>query len=167
VLGLLVAVFCAGAPFAAHAAGSWAYAASAREAHAQQAAVHEVTGTLLEKAPAWDGFAGAPGAAPEVPVRWRAPDGQLRTGKLFVPDGGEAGSTVTVWTNQAGRLADPPLRHSQVIDRAQVAEASVVGALGAVLIAIGWLAHRLFDRRRLAAWDADWLATEPRWSPRR
>jgi hypothetical protein len=167
VLGVLVAVFCVVTPFAAHAAGSWAYAASAREAQEQKAAVHKVTATLLEKAPPWNGFAGAPGAAPEVHARWRAPDGQPRTGQLYVPDGGPAGGTVTIWTNQAGQLTNPPLQHSQVTDRAQVAWASVVSGLAAVLIAIGWLVHRLFDRRRLAAWDADWLATEPRWSPRR
>jgi hypothetical protein len=167
VLGLLLAVFCVGAPLAAHAAGSWAYAVSARQAQVQRASLHQVKATLLEKAPAWDGFVSAPGAAPEVSARWLASDGQPRTGKLFVPDGGPAGGTVTVWTNQAGQLTDAPLRHSQVIDRAQVTEAAVVTGLAVALIVIGWLAHRMFNRRRLAAWDADWLATGPRWSPRR
>jgi hypothetical protein len=41
------------------------------------------------------------------------------------------------------------------------------GALAAALIIIGWLTRRALDRRRMAAWDADWLATGPRWTPRR
>jgi hypothetical protein len=167
VFGLLLVVFGVAAPFAAHAAGGWTYAVSVRQAQAQQATLHQVKATLLEKAPPWNGFANDPGAAPEVSAWWRAPDGKLRTGKLFVPNGGSAGSTVNVWTNRAGKLADPPLQHTQVVDRAQVTEAFAVAGLAAVLFAIGWLVRRVLNRRRMAAWDADWLATGPRWSPRR
>jgi hypothetical protein len=167
VVGLLLVAFGVGAPFVAHAAGTWTYDRSAREAQAQQATLHQVKATLLEKAPAWNGFVGAPGATPEVTARWRAPDGRLRTGELFVPEGGAAGSTVTVWTDKAGQLAGPPLRHTQVMNRAQVAETFAVACLAVVSIVIGWLARKELGRRRLAAWDADWLATGPRWSPRR
>ena len=45
VLGVLLAAFLAGAPFAAHSAGSWTYATSVREAQAQQAALHQVPAT--------------------------------------------------------------------------------------------------------------------------
>jgi hypothetical protein len=48
VLGMLLAAFLAGAPFAAHTAGSWTYAASTREAQAQRAALHQVPATLLQ-----------------------------------------------------------------------------------------------------------------------
>jgi hypothetical protein len=167
LFGLLVAAFGIGAPFAAHEAGSWTYTASAHEARVQQATLYPIQATLLQTAPAWNGYADSPGAAPEVSARWRAPDGQLRTGKLYVPDGKPAGSTVTVWSNQAGQLADPPLQRSQVINRVQIAEAFSVAGLAVILIMVGWLARRALDRRRLAAWDADWLATGPRWSPRR
>jgi hypothetical protein len=167
MFGVLLVVFGLTAPFAAHAAGSWAYAVSEQQAQAQQATLHQVKATLLEKADAWNGYANAPGAAPEVSARWRAPDGQPRTGKLFVPNGGAAGSTVTVWTNRAGQLTDPPLRRTQVVNRAQVTEALAVVGLAVVLFALGWLARRVLNRRRMAAWDEDWLATGPRWSPRR
>jgi hypothetical protein len=167
VFGLLLVVFGVAAPFAAHAAGSWSYAVSERQAQAQQATLHRVKATLLEKADPWNGYANAPGAAPEVSAWWRAPDGQLRTGKLFVPAGGPAGSTVTVWTNRAGQLTDPPLQRTQVASRAQVTEAFAVAGLAVVLFALGWLARQVLNRRRMAAWDADWLATGPRWSPRR
>jgi hypothetical protein len=35
------------------------------------------------------------------------------------------------------------------------------------VIIIGMLVRRALDRRRMAAWDRDWLATGPRWTPRR
>ena len=154
------------APFAAHAAGSWAYATSAREAQAQRASLHQVPATLLKAAPAWNAYANG-GGVPEVDARWRAADGQVRTGEVFVPAGAAAGSTVLVWTNRTGQLTGPPLGPTQLASRAQLAAAAAAGSLAVALIAAGWLARRSLDRRRLAAWDADWLATGPRWSPRR
>lgn len=166
VLGVLLAVFLAGAPFAAHAAGSWAYATSAREAQAQRASLRQVPATLLKPAPAWNAYANG-GGVPEVDARWRAADGQVRTGEVFVPAGAAAGSVVLVWTNQAGQLVGPPLGPTQLASRAQLAAAAAAGCLAVALIAAGWLARRSLNRRRLAAWDADWLANGPRWSPRR
>ena len=91
VLGALIAGFLAAAPFAAHAAGNWAYAASAREA----------------------------------------------------------------------------LSRAQLSARAQLAAELAIGTLAIAVAAVSWMTRRVLDRRRMAAWDADWLATGPRWSPRR
>ena len=80
ILGVLVAAGLAGAPLAAHAAASWTHAMSAREAHAQQAALHLVPATLLEPAqPEW--------VYSEANARWRAPDGHLMTGQVPAPVG--------------------------------------------------------------------------------
>ena len=163
VLVILLTAFLAGAPFAAHAAGSWTYAASAREAQAQQAALHQVRATLLQAAGPW----GLSEGGAEVPARWKAPDGQVRSGQIFVPAGAPAGSTVAVWVNQAGQLTDSPLQPSQVTGRAEMARVLAVAALAVALIVVGWAVRRALDRRRLAAWDAEWLATGPRWSSRR
>jgi hypothetical protein len=163
VLGVLLAAFLACAPFAAHAAGSWTYATSAREAQAQQAALRQVRATLLQAAVPWGlGEGGA-----EAQARWQAPDGQVRTGQVFVSVGAPAGSTVAVWVNGAGQLADSPLQHSQVTGRAEMARVLAVTGLAVVLILVGWAARWALDRRRLSAWDAEWLATGPRWSSRR
>ena len=135
-----------------------------REAQAQQAAFHQVPATLLQAALPWN--AGEAGS--EANARWKAPDGQVRTGQVFVPGGtAAAGSTVMIWTDQAGQLTDPPLLHSQVTGRMYLSEALAVAALAAVLITVGVAARWALDRRRLAAWDADWLSAGPRWSPRR
>jgi hypothetical protein len=163
MLGVLLAAFLAGAPFVAHAAGSWTYATSAREAQAQQQAMHQVRATLLQSAaPSSIGEGGA-----EAQARWKAPDGQTHTGQVFVTSGAPAGSTVTVWVNQAGQLTDSPLQHSQVTGRSQMARMLAVVAFGVTLIMVGWAARWALDRRRLAAWGAEWLATGPRWSSRR
>ncbi len=164
MLGLLVAVFLAGTPIAWHAAGSWAYAAYTREAQTERATLHEVRATLLQAAPGWS--ASGTGTAPDVKARWAAPNGQLRTGPVFVPNGLPAGNTVLVWTDQAGQLMDPPLQPTQVISRAQLARVLAVAVLAMALFIAGALAHIVLDRRRLAAWDADWLAKGPNWSRR-
>jgi hypothetical protein len=163
VLSVLVAAFLAGAPFAAQAAGSWTYATSTREAQAQQAALRRVPATLLQAAAPWSISEGGI----EAQARWKAPDGQTRTGEVFVLSGTAAGSTVMVWVNQSGQLADSPLQHGEVTARVVMARVLAVAALAVTLIVVGWAARWALDRRRLAAWDAEWLATGPRWSSRR
>ena len=161
ILGVLVAASLAGAPLAAHVAASWTYATSAREAHAQQAALHQVPATLLEPAQPLGVYNA------EASARWRAPDGHMVTGQVPVSVGSAAGSTVMVWTNQAGQLTDSPLNTSQVASRAELSEVLAVAGLAVMLIVVGMLVHWALNRRRLAAWDADWLATGPLWSQRR
>jgi hypothetical protein len=163
MLSLLLVAFLAGAPFVAHAAGSWTYAASAREARAQQADLRQVPATMLQAAAPWN--ISADGS--EANARWKAPDGQARTGQVFVPSGAPAGSTVMVWVDQAGQLTDSPLQGSQITGRAHLSEALAVAVLAIILITVGWLGRRTLDKRRLAAWDADWHVTGPRWTSRR
>jgi hypothetical protein len=167
VLGVLLAVFLAAAPFAAHATGSWAYATYARQAQAQRAVLRQVPATVLQAPTKLTAFPGAGVIPLGADARWRAPDGQARTGLVFVPVGATAGSTVLVWVDHAGRLADPPLGHAQLATRALLAEEAAVAVLAIALAVIGWLARRSLNRRRMAAWDAEWLATGPRWTPRR
>jgi hypothetical protein len=167
VLGALLATFLAAAPFAAYIAGSLAHATYAREAQAQRATLRQVPATLLQATPKITAYPGAGVIPLGVDARWRAPDGQVRTGLLFAPPGAAAGSTILVWVNHAGQQADPPLGRAQLATRARLAEELTVGVLAITLTVIGWLARRSLNRRRMAAWDADWLATGPRWTSRR
>ncbi|HYB15554.1 MAG TPA: hypothetical protein VEF71_08790 [Streptosporangiaceae bacterium] len=160
-LCMLLAGFLAGAPFVAHAAARWTYVTSAREAHAQQAALREVPATLLQAAQPIGVYNA------EANARWRAPDGHMVTGQVPVPIDAAAGSIVMVWTNQAGQLTASPLNASQVGSRAELAEVLAVAGLAVVLIVTGWLVHWALNLRRLAAWEAEWLANGPRWSQRR
>lgn len=167
VLGALFAAFLAVAPFAACAAGSWAYAASARQAQAQRTTLRQVPAALVLTP-----FHVAPYLATgydslSVDARWRAPDGRVRTGIVSRRYGATEGSTIPVWVDQAGRLSEPPLQRAQLVNRARSIEGATVGALCIAMIAARRLTRRVLYRHRMAAWDADWLATGPRWRSQR
>lgn len=163
ILAFLVAAFLAAAPFAIGAAGGYVHAVAARAQHSQIATRHRVDAVTTAAAPQPDNAYGAALIDPEVTVRWTAPDGKAGTGQLPVPPGTSAGTRIPVWTTNSGALAAPPLRSSEVSDLATMAEvgAGLVLAVTA-LLAIAAL-HGLMNRRRLAGWDADWLAAD---SPR-
>jgi hypothetical protein len=165
VLGALLAAVLVAAPFTAHAAGSWAHASAVRDAQVQRASLHQVTATLLGAAPVLSSYGSAANFA--VEARWRAPDGRVRTGELLVTAATAASHSTRIWVDRAGRLTGPPLSRDQVAGRAQLAVGVAVGGLAVLLITAAWLVRRGIDRRRMAAWDADWLANGPRWSPRR
>jgi hypothetical protein len=159
VAGLAVA-FLAGAPAAALAAGHVSDSIGSRVAHAQLAAWHRVPAVLLAAVPA------AGYDDNEVLARWAAPDGTRHTGTVSAPSGARAGRTVMVWVDAAGRLTWQPLQLWQVRDQAALAAALAPVVVGFILLCAAWLAHSALGRRRLAAWDADWRATEPQWTQR-
>ncbi len=158
VAGLAVALVVV-APLTAFAAGHVAYSIGSRTALAEQAAWHRAPAVLL---------AGAPGAGDDnqVPARWTALDGMRYTGQVPAPAGARAGRTVTVWVDAAGRLTGMPLQLSQVWDLVVLVTGLAALVTGLALLGIGQLAYAALGRRRLAAWDADWLATEPQWTRR-
>jgi len=163
--GALIVVFAVAAPLAGRAGASWEHAAAAREMRAQQTLIHDVPATLLQAVPAWD--PGLGGYLPEAQARWTAPAGRARTGWIFVAGGAAKGSTVHIWVNQTGALSDPPLQPSQITGRTQIAQWAAVAVLAAFLLTVWALVRRALDACRMAAWDAEWLANGPRWSPRR
>ena len=161
VAGLLVA-FLLLAPLAGVLAGRWADQAGLREQQ-QESGWRQVTATLVAPAPAEvlaEGWSIAP-------ARWTAPGGEGRYGTVPVLSGTQAGRRVHIWETANGWPAVRPLARSQI-------QVWIVGAAGlavfTVVLAVGLaavVAHILLYRRRLAAWDADWMATGPRWSQRR
>ena len=164
VLAVLIIAFAAAAPFAAQAAGAWVHAIAHRVQVTQQASWHQVRAVLLTAAPAGPERAGF---LPQVQARWTALDGKTVTGQVSVQPGTPAGTMVPVWTARDGQLTDPPLQDSQVAEQADLAEITAVAALAILLTITGLLTRRALDKRRIAAWDADWRTTEPRWTTRR
>ena len=163
VLALLVIAFVVGVPFAALGAGSWAHAVAHRTQLAERASWTQVTAVTLAIAPS-EGTAN--GLDAQVLARWTAPDGALATGEVPVPPGSKAGLPVQVWTTRDGKLAGPPLLDSQVSG-----DTILGGVGGGMAVAVGliltWaLVRRLLDKRRMAAWDAEWQSTGPRWTTR-
>ena len=167
IAALLLAGFLIGAPLIAVACGQWASGAALRMEKTEQATRHQVTAVLLANAPspAQTAYYGAP-LLVAARARWTASGGITRTGEVPAPPGERAGSRVTIWVNASGRLTGPPLQTSDVAAQHTIAALFAPAALGLLLLA-GWaLARRMLDRRRMAAWDADWQVTGPRWTSR-
>ncbi len=164
IVGGLLAAFLLCGPLAAVLAGYYASAFALRVARDQQAAWRQVPAVLLANAPASDEFSYSGVALSMVRARWTAPDGVRRTGSIPVLPGARAGSTVQVWVDASGQLTDPPLRPDQVTGQSVLASVCAPIIVGLVLLAAGGLVHSVVDRRRMAAWDADWQATGPRWT---
>jgi hypothetical protein len=162
ILATVMVTFLAGAPLAAMTAGRAVYKMASREQHTQQAAWHRVPAVLLAAPGEETAYSQAVARA-----RWTAPDGSMHTGDIAAPLTARAETTVMVWVNASGQLTGPPLQPSQVADRQMLAAVLAPFVLGLILLAAGGLAHRLLDRRRLAAWEAEWRASGPRWTRHR
>ncbi len=74
---------------------------------------------------------------------------------------------VMIWINQAGRLTGPPLQPAQARGQAVLAAILAPLILGMIVLCAGQLARVALNRRRLAAWDAQWRATGPQWTRQR
>ena len=165
VLALLVIAFIVAAPFAALACGAWGHAIAHRVQATQQASRYQVAAVVVQ-APQVAQAAGYAALAPEAQARWTAPDGKVVS--VEVPDPGAAGvgTVLLVWVTRDGQLTDAPLQDTQVAGQADLAATFGVVALAATLTVTGVLARRTLDKRRMAAWDADWRVTGGRWTRR-
>jgi hypothetical protein len=162
VLALLVIVFLAAAPFAALASGSWALARAHQAQLAERASSYQVSAVVLKLDAPSGGAYGDPGAQ----ARWTAHDGKVITGEIPVPLGTTVGATQWLWTTADGQLTNPPLQDSQVTGQAHVAEGFSVATLAVLLTVTGLMTRWTLDKRRMAAWDAEWRVTGPRWTTR-
>jgi len=167
VMAGLVLAFLAGAPWAAIAVGQWAYTGAARAERAQNAAWHPVTAVILQGVPRPSVNTYGAADVTQVPASWTAPDRTRHTGSVTAAAGTAKGSTVTIWTDRSGVQTGPPLEPPQVADRAALAGTLAVFGIAFLLMATGALIHRALDRRRLAAWDAEWDVAGPHWTNHR
>jgi hypothetical protein len=159
-----VTAFLVGAPIVTLAAGRWAGAAALQVARHQRATWRQVPAVLLTDAPGSMDISNGGVAMPEVRARWLAPAGRSRRGYVVAPSGTKAGRTVPIWVDQAGQPTGPPLRPEQVTGQTVLAMVVMPLTLGAFLLCAGALGIQAVDRRQLAAWDAAWRTTGPRWS---
>jgi hypothetical protein len=162
VLTVLVVAFLIGAPFAALATGAWVHGMAQRVQLAQQGSRWQVKAVVLAVTESTAGES----LIWQAQARWRAPDGREVTHQVPVPSGTPAGGTLQVWTDRTGDLTTAPLLDSQVTDQTTSGEAVGVIVSAGVLTLAGALALRALNRRRMAAWDADWHATGPHWTTR-
>jgi hypothetical protein len=161
VLAVLVIAFVVAAPFAALTAGSYVFARAHQAQVAQRVSSYQVPARVLRLDSQGTAF-----GDPLALARWTAHDGKVITAEITVPLGATVGSTRWLWTAANGQLTNPPLEDSQVTGQAYFAEGFAVFTLAVLLAITGLVTRWTLDRRRMAAWGADWRAAGPRWTTR-
>jgi hypothetical protein len=159
--GLFVAA-AAGAPAAVPAAGHTWYADATHARQEQLAARHEVTAVLAQSA----GVIGGYTLTSQVPAlaSWTSAGGARRAGDVPAAPGSPPGTLVHVWTDDSGYLVSPPLTVTEVADQADAARVAAIGGIVVGCMAGTLAIRQLLHRRRMAAWDSDWLATARVWN---
>ena len=138
-----------------------------RQAHAQAAVDHQVTAILLQQASA-TGIADPYTSIQMiwVPARRQSPGQRPRSGEVLATAGARAGSTVTIWVDKSGAVASPPPDHRVIAGGVCIAVITISLVASLLLLASNAPAWRALERRRLAAWGAEWRAIGPLWSGR-
>ncbi len=98
-----------------------------------------------------------------TPARWAA-GGRMRTGAVPAPSGTAAGATVRVWLDRTGKVQVPPLTAAGADHRVALAMGFALIGLALFLAGLLLLVRHVLERRRLAGWEAAWLAVGPQWS---
>lgn len=124
-----------------------------------------MTAVLLHDAPAAAGSLFFPAPEPRIRARWPGPAGP-RTGMVDARPGARAGSVVRVWTDGSGRLAGPEAPAEGLVGQVVLAVLAALVTVSVLVLVLWAYAGIFLDWRRMTAWDADWAATEPRWTGR-
>jgi hypothetical protein len=160
--GLLVAALTV-APVAAMEAGHVAYTDSLRVAQVQERTGHQTTAVLLAPPSKSAGGYSVTSLVPAT-ARWVAPTGTSRTGDIQVPPASVKGQAFKIWTDTAGDVTSAPTTEEQAAGQGTLAAImAVVLTLVACSSGAG-ITRMIMNRRRMAAWDADWTVTAPMWT---
>jgi hypothetical protein len=164
LLGGLFVASAVAVPFAAHAASHAAYESALRMQREENATTHQVE-AVLTTAAADDDNGYTMNALVPASATWTSVTGVHGSGLVLASPGSLKGSQVTVWTNnRTGELTSPPIATAQVISQRDAATIGAIAGVAVIAIGAGGVLHFVFFRRRLAAWDADWLVTAPTWN---
>ncbi|WP_157099852.1 Rv1733c family protein [Microbispora sp. ATCC PTA-5024] len=134
-----------------------------RSGVAQERAGQWVTATVLAEAPklTWVSLEGA-AAELRTRVAWTVPGRGRVVGEAPVPEGTKPGALVRVWLDPSGRPGDGPPVHMETTVGAVVTGVSTEAVAVGLLLASLALFRALLDRRRFAAWEAEWISVNPR-----
>ncbi|MFE3269663.1 hypothetical protein [Streptomyces sp. NPDC059215] len=128
----------------------------------QRAEWHSVPALLAEDVPSSTGVASGADIV-WAKVRWTAADGSPHDGQARVPIGSHAGTPVTVWTDDDGRLVTRPASPSQARLRASLVGILMGVSAGGVPFVGGRLLRGHMERRRMERWDEEWQRIGPLW----
>jgi len=160
--GLLLAAVTV-APVAAIQAGHVAYTDSLRVARAQERTGHQTTARLLDPPSTSAGGYTVTSLVPAT-ARWTTPTGTSRTGDIQVPAASVKGEVFKIWTDAMGDVTSPPATEEQAAGQGTFAAImAVVLTLVTCSSAVG-ITRMIMNRRRIAAWEADWTVTAPMWT---
>ena len=95
---------------------------------------------------------------------WKSVSGATKSGWVLADAGSLKGAAVTVYTDQQGNLTGPPLGPAQIASQADAATIGAVAGVVVMSIGTGGILHFVLYRRRLAAWEKDWLITARAWN---
>lgn len=166
LLAGLFAGLAAGAPFAAQAASHASYAEALQARQEQLASRHQVQAVLTSDAAPLNGYSLSSSVLTEA--AWSSATGVRRSGEVPAPPGSPRGTAVTVWTDDGtGNLDSPPLTMAEAAGQADAAMVGAIACVGLVYVAGSWAVIRLLNRRRMTAWEADWLASARTWNRQR
>ncbi len=145
ILGLPIAVALALASYHATAADTDRYSAT----------VHRTSAITLEDAPAALPVTTTT-TQPRVAAKWTGFDHVAHRGPVEVPRGTEAGTEVTIWTDAAGKVSNPPQSSNQLVaDAVLLAIAIAIGATGVAYV-VHLLLRVALDRMRSREWEVAW-----------
>jgi hypothetical protein len=161
LVGLFV-VLAAVTPFAARLAGHASYVSGLHARQEQLATRHQVQAMLTADAGPVSGYSIS--AYVLTQATWTSAAGVRSSGEVPAEAGSPKGTFVTVWTDANGDLDSPPLAVTEVASQADAATVGVIVGAGVAYIVVAAATRQLLNRRRMAAWDADWLATAPAWN---
>lgn len=163
---VLAVAFLACAPALGISLSHWTGVAMTSRAHTETANRYLVPATLLSPARQTGHYPGTGTDYSWARARWTGHDGTHRVGEVQARAGAGKGSQVRIWTGHDGRLVPPPLAHAQIVSRMVTVGLLAPLMLGLLLLALAGVVHRALDRRRMAAWEADWSLVEPQWTRR-
>jgi hypothetical protein len=95
-------------------------------------------------------------------ARWAGPDGRVVTGQVPVRLGAEAGTAVRVWFDGSGQPSERPRQQAELVAQGVAAGLAVALLTGLVALLFAAVLRHVLDRRRYAAWDAEWALTDQR-----
>ncbi|WP_369029835.1 Rv1733c family protein [Streptomyces adonidis] len=132
----------------------------------QRAERHTVNAVLLTDVPNPTTGRGSSGDKALAEVRWTAPDGSSRTDNTLVDTGLKSGTRVVLWQDGQGTLVtEPPSATEATVEGAVMGGFAGLSLVGGVH-AVGALARRRLDQRRMAGWDREWDLVGPQWGHR-
>jgi hypothetical protein len=164
---LFIAAMFAVGPWAASRAAQAAYHSDVRATAWEMQHRFQVDALLLEDARR-ELTTDADSPADDVPTiaQWIGRDAVIHTGTVFVRAGARAGTTVSIWIDDRGLLSGPPGRRSPQIDTVVAAVLTLFGIAGG-LAGIRRIVRWELDRRRLRAWQLEWMTVGPGWTRQR